>query len=165
MGYPNYSRLKPKFAKKRLELKCDYCQNLFWEDKNKADKKKRHFCSMKCYALYRKEIMTPSEQPTWRGGITPYEAHRRWVKKNPEQIFADLAGDGLEERFNSLMDLYDENTPMTWNGVGRDVLIMFLKKHISKIAYNLHDNIAKENWNDAEYRSNYISELLISLFR
>jgi len=41
---------------------------------------------MSCYAKYRKEIMPPNEQPSWRGGITPYEAHRRWVKKNPERM-------------------------------------------------------------------------------
>ena len=82
----DYSRQKPKWAKKRLHLKCDFCGNLFWEDKNKADKKKRHFCSMECYSKYRKEIMLPNEQNNWKGGITPYEAHKRWVKKNPERM-------------------------------------------------------------------------------
>lgn len=86
MKYTDYSRQKPKWAKNRSELKCDYCSKLFWEDKNKSQKKKRHFCSMDCYAKYRKEIMPPNEQPTWKGGITPYEAHRRYVKKNPERI-------------------------------------------------------------------------------
>lgn len=86
MKYPDYSRQKPVFAKNRLELICDYCTKLFWEAKDKAQKKKRHFCSMKCYAQYRKEIMPASEQPTWKGGVTPYEAHRRWVKKNPERM-------------------------------------------------------------------------------
>jgi hypothetical protein len=81
-----------------------------------------------------------------------------------ENVFAELAGQGLEEQFNSLLDLYDENTPMTWNGINRDVLIMFLKKKISEIAYKTHD-IASENWNDAEYRANYMQELLTSLFR
>ena len=81
-----------------------------------------------------------------------------------EEVFGQLSGNGLEEQFNSLMDLYDENSPMTWNGINRDVLIMFLKKKVSELAYKTHD-IASENWNDAEYRSNYMSELLISLFR
>ena len=43
-----------------------------------------------------------------------------------EEVFGQLSGNGLEEQFNSLMDLYDENSPMTWNGINRDVLIMFL---------------------------------------
>ncbi len=59
---------------------------MFWEAKDKAKKKKRHFCSMICYAKYRKEIMPSNEQPTWKGGIIPYEAHRRWVKKNPKRM-------------------------------------------------------------------------------
>lgn len=81
-----------------------------------------------------------------------------------ENVFSELSGNGLEEQFFSLMDLYDENTPMTWNGINRDVLIMFLKKKVSEIAYKTHD-IALENWSDAEYRSNYMQELLTSLFR
>ena len=49
-----------------------------------------------------------------------------------EEVFGQLSGNGLEEQFNSLMDLYDENSPMTWNGINRDVLIMFLKKKVSE---------------------------------
>ena len=83
---------------------------------------------------------------------------------NMEEVFSGLSGDGLEEQFFSLLDLYDDNTPMTWNGINRDVLMMFLKKKISDIAYKIHDT-ALENWNDEEYRSNYMSELLTSIFR
>lgn len=80
-----------------------------------------------------------------------------------EKVFSELSGNGLEEQFFSLLDLYDDNTPMTWNGIGRDVLIMFLKNKIREIAYKTHD-IAQENWNDEEYRANYMQELLTSLF-
>jgi 5-methylcytosine-specific restriction endonuclease McrA len=86
MKYLDYSRRKPVFAKKRLELTCDYCAKLFWEARDRAQKKKRHFCSMRCYAQYRKEVMLASEQPSWKGGITPYESHRKYVQKNPERI-------------------------------------------------------------------------------
>lgn len=86
MKYPNYSRQKPKWAKNRLELKCDNCSNIFWEAKDKAQKKRRHFCSTKCYSQFRKEKMPPNEHNSWKGGITPYEAHRRWVKKNPKRM-------------------------------------------------------------------------------
>ncbi len=80
-----------------------------------------------------------------------------------EEVFKGLSGEGLEEKFFSLLDLYDDNTPMTWNGISRDVLIMFLKNKIAEIAYKTHD-IAQENWNDEEYRANYMQELLTSLF-
>ena len=65
-----------------------------------------------------------------------------------EEVFNGLSGDGLEEKFFSLLDLYDDNCPMTWNGISRDVLLMFLKQKISEIAYKTHD-IAIENWNDS----------------
>lgn len=41
---------------------------------------------MKCYADDRRENWKPEEQAGWRGGITPYESHRKYVKKNPERI-------------------------------------------------------------------------------
>jgi len=80
------------------------------------------------------------------------------------EVFKTLSGDGLEEQFFSLLDLYDDNTPMTWNGINRDVLMMFLKKKVSEIAYKTHD-IALENWDNEEYKANYMSELLTSLFK
>ena len=30
--------------------------------------------------------MPPNEQPTWRGGVSNTEAHRRWKRKNPERM-------------------------------------------------------------------------------
>jgi len=86
MKYKNYSRQEPKWAKTRLQIKCDFCNVLFWEDRSKVKKHKRHFCSTKCYSDYRKEIMPPEEQNSWKGGISSYEAHKRWVKKNPERM-------------------------------------------------------------------------------
>jgi 5-methylcytosine-specific restriction endonuclease McrA len=81
----DYSRQKPKWAKTRLELSCDYCKKEFWEARSKVLKKKRHYCSMKCYALDRKENWTIEEQPTYKG-MTPYESHRKYVKKNLKRI-------------------------------------------------------------------------------
>lgn len=86
MKYGDYSRKEPKFAKTRFQLNCELCKVVFWENKCKAEKKKRHYCSMKCYATDRKENWDKSEQPTWKGGVSPYEAHRKYVKNNPERI-------------------------------------------------------------------------------
>lgn len=72
--------------KSSIEAKCNYCGKVFWETKGSYNRKKRHFCSMGCYAAYRREIMPPEEQPTWRGGVSNTEAHRRWKKKNPERM-------------------------------------------------------------------------------
>ena len=81
-----------------VEATCDYCGVVFWETKCSYKRKKRHFCAMGCYAAYRREIMPPNEQPTWRGGISNTEAHRRWKKKNPEHIWHFLKLDGTLER-------------------------------------------------------------------
>lgn len=86
MKYNDYSRKQPKWAKTRLQIKCDYCKELFWQSRSKAQKNKRNYCSMECYAKDRKENWKPEEQSSWKGGITPYQAHRRWVKKHPEHI-------------------------------------------------------------------------------
>lgn len=86
MKYGDYSRKEPKYAKTRLNLVCLYCGTNFWEARSKAEKKKKHYCSMGCYSRDRKENWKKEEQPTWKGGVTPYESHRKYVKKNPERI-------------------------------------------------------------------------------
>lgn len=101
-------------------------------------------------------------RPTVRTILNNYELKRD--NNNTKEIFEELSGERLEEKFFSLLDLYDKNTPMTWNGINRDVLMMFLKKEISEIAYKKHD-IAQERWNDLEYRENYMQKLLTSLFK
>ncbi len=72
--------------RRQIEFNCDYCGSLSSNRPSQFNKKKRHFCSMKCYAKFRKEKMLPNEQPTWRGGVSLTEAHRRWKKKNPERM-------------------------------------------------------------------------------
>lgn len=69
-----------------IEVTCDFCENIFWETRYSYNRKKRHFCSMSCYAKYRRDVMPPNEQPSWRGGVSNTEAHRRWKKKNPERM-------------------------------------------------------------------------------
>lgn len=41
---------------------------------------------MACYSKYRKEILPKNEQHAWKGGVTSYESHRRWIEKNPERV-------------------------------------------------------------------------------
>lgn len=72
--------------RKQTYFDCDYCGKKASDRPSQYKRKKRHFCSMKCYALFRKEKMKPEEQPTWRGGVSLTEAHRRWKKKNPERM-------------------------------------------------------------------------------
>lgn len=70
----------------RVEYKCQFCNTKSSDKASHYARKVRHYCSMKCYSADRKENWKPSEQPTWRGGVTPYEAHKRWKLKNPERM-------------------------------------------------------------------------------
>ena len=86
MAYGDYSRKEPKWSKNRIQFNCQYCFKICWESKSKYIKKKKHYCSVKCYSLDRKYNWTKEEMQSWKGGITPYESHRKYVKKNPERI-------------------------------------------------------------------------------
>ena len=86
----DYLRKKPKWAKTRLQIKCDYCKREFWEARGKAKIKKRHFCSMKCYAQFRKKKMSFSEQPTYKGirkeGQSKQIYYQNYCRRHPKRI-------------------------------------------------------------------------------
>ena len=89
--YKDYSREIPKLKNcKRLEIKCDFCGNLFWEKPSAYKKKKKHFCSMKCYSEFRKKKLTFDKQPAYKGirkvGEGKQIYHVRYVEKNPKRI-------------------------------------------------------------------------------
>jgi len=60
-----------------VEFECDYCHKDTLERKSHYDRKKRHFCSMACYAKYREQIMPPEEQPTFGKGYSKEERTKR----------------------------------------------------------------------------------------
>lgn len=64
---------------------CDNCGIEAKDRKSHFDRSKKHYCSRDCYASHRK-LWKPSEQPTWRGGVSSTESHRRWKKKNPSRL-------------------------------------------------------------------------------
>jgi len=83
----DYSRAEPKNKNsQRIQAACEYCGGMFWEKRSHYKRKKRHFCCTGCYAAYRRDVMPPEEQNTWRGGVSQTEAHRRWKRKNPERM-------------------------------------------------------------------------------
>ena len=88
--YEDYSRKPPKFKNcQRILVECDNCNRLFWEGKSKYKKKKRHFCSMSCYSIFRKGLPF-QEQNAYRGvrkkGETKQVYHRRYCQNHPENI-------------------------------------------------------------------------------
>lgn len=71
----DYSRKPPVFSNcKRLVLTCDLCDITFWEKVSSAAKKKRHFCSMKCYSDFRRDYLPKEEQHAYKQGGMPLEA-------------------------------------------------------------------------------------------
>jgi len=65
---------------------CDYCCQRIFTRPSHYKRKKRHYCSMECYSKDRRENWKPEDQPTWTGGVSNTETHRRWKKKNPERM-------------------------------------------------------------------------------
>lgn len=73
-----------------VKFNCDYCMTECYESTGMFNKRIRHFCSMKCYALFRKNNLPMSEQHAYRGvrkeGESKQVYHRNYCKKNPENI-------------------------------------------------------------------------------
>lgn len=65
---------------------CDYCGRWATAKPSAYNRSVKHFCCQNCYSLFRKEIMKAHEQPTWRGGVSNTESHRRWKKKNQQRM-------------------------------------------------------------------------------
>jgi 5-methylcytosine-specific restriction endonuclease McrA len=75
---------------KRIEFNCDYCGEISSDSQSHYNRKKRHFCSMKCYSLYRIELLPFLEQNAYKGvrkeGENKQVYHRNYCKNNPENI-------------------------------------------------------------------------------
>ena len=76
------TKLKIGLALSRgCHFRCDYCDTESSTPPSHYKRKKRHFCSTKCYSNFRMEFMQPSEHPQWRGGITKETQRGRGTKK------------------------------------------------------------------------------------
>jgi 5-methylcytosine-specific restriction endonuclease McrA len=73
-----------------IESECDFCGIVFWESKKAFEKKKRHFCSMGCYSLFRTEALPLIEQHAYKGirkdGESKQVYSKRYNKTHPENI-------------------------------------------------------------------------------
>lgn len=72
-----------------ISYKCDYCKKDCSEKQSHYKRKKRHYCSMKCYADDRKTWHF-TEQYAYKGvrkiGESKQVYHRNYCKKNPINI-------------------------------------------------------------------------------
>lgn len=86
----DYFRAPPKFKNcKRIMTACDNCKIIFYEKISTYNRRKRHFCSLKCYSKFRKFIPT-NEQNSYKGvrkeGESAQIYHNRYRKKHPDLI-------------------------------------------------------------------------------
>ena len=73
----------------RISFNCDFCGNQSSDKPSHYRRKKRHFCSQRCYASFAKTI--PFEnQNAYKGvrkpGASKQVYHKNYCKKNPENI-------------------------------------------------------------------------------
>jgi len=79
----------------RVIFNCYYCQKETSERPSHYAKKKRHFCSNRCYALYRKYILPKEEHNRYGTGLPEEERKlRRWCRSTTNHAIRD----GLLER-------------------------------------------------------------------
>lgn len=71
-----------------ITFNCDYDGTPKTVHESVYARTKRHFCSRKCYTLYRELILPTEEQNAFQGGVTPEESRRRWREKNRKVIAA-----------------------------------------------------------------------------
>jgi len=81
------------------------------------------------------------------------------LKIELEKTLNCLKGETFFQRFDNLLELYDENTPMTWNGVSRDVIFEFVKREFDKTADRIENSFEEDKY------SNFRSELYTQLFK
>lgn len=60
-----------------VEFECDYCHKDTIERKSHYDRKKRHFCSQKCYSKFRAELLPKEEQFAYGTGYPEEERAKR----------------------------------------------------------------------------------------
>lgn len=64
--------------RKSIGFECVYCKKNSMIKPSHFARKKRHFCSRSCYADYRKYLMKPEEQNSYKnGGIPIFEKEKR----------------------------------------------------------------------------------------
>ena len=73
-----------------ITFNCDYCGNQNEEKESHYKKTKRHFCNIKCYALFRKEKLHFTEQPSYKGirkeGESKQIYHSNYCKNHKSNI-------------------------------------------------------------------------------
>ena len=98
-GHKHTKETRIKISKalsKKIKFNCDLC-GLPCEDKpSQYARKKRHFCGALCYAKYRKDVMPPCEQNSYKNGGMSVEEKKLRIKARSDLNHA--IRDGILER-------------------------------------------------------------------
>ena len=93
VGHKHGEETKKKIGKansKQIYFNCEYCGKESSDRPSHFAKKKRHFCSKECYAMFRKEKLPFYEQNSYKGVRTKKESkqiyHRNYCISHPENI-------------------------------------------------------------------------------
>lgn len=71
LGHKHSKETKEKISKKlrnRVKFNCDMCGVESDDKPSSYDRKVNHFCSSGCYSEFRRTILKPEEQNSYRGG-------------------------------------------------------------------------------------------------
>lgn len=93
IGHKHSEETKKKIGEansKKVYFNCDYCGKESVSTPSRYAKKKRHFCSMRCYTMFRKENLPFYEQFAYKGvrskGESKQVYHRNYCSTHPENI-------------------------------------------------------------------------------
>ena len=77
----DYSRQPPKFKNcKRISYLCEICQRVSWDKPSSFNKKDHHFCSQRCYSIYRKDLLPKEKQHAYKNGGYPEEEKKLRIR-------------------------------------------------------------------------------------
>ena len=83
VGHAHSKETKEKISNalsKKILFNCDMCGKQSSDKPSSYMRKKRHFCSRDCYSRYRKEVMKPHEQNSYKGGGMSDEERKIRIK-------------------------------------------------------------------------------------
>lgn len=62
-------------------INCKICNKSFWLSLYKLKRKENHFCSIKCYAIWKKTAVFGENNPNWKGGLVQLRKKQAGIGK------------------------------------------------------------------------------------
>ncbi len=77
-------KIKVRKGQYRIAFNCDYCGIEATDRESHFNRKKRHFCSRKCYSNFRRELLAKEEQHAYKNGGMPEEEKKKRRNTRPD---------------------------------------------------------------------------------